>query len=111
MTVRDLIESIRREIRDTDLQPDRGAELLAKLSALLGNINDEIREADADYAAVLLGFLNTEQKANRAKIHAEMSPEYQRKRQARDAKEVVIEMIGSLKYLVRSRMEEMRLSR
>lgn len=112
MTVRDLIESMRREIRDTDdLQPDRAAELLTKLTALLGNINDEVRVADADYAAVLLNFLNSEQKANRARIHAELSPEYQRKRQARDAKEVVLEMIGSLKYLVRSRMEEMRLSR
>lgn len=111
MNVRDLIEAIRREIRDTDLQPDRAAELLTKLTALIGNVNDEIREADAEYAAVLLNFLNTEAKANRAKIRAEITPEYQRRRQARDAKEVVIEMVGSLKYLVRSKMEEMRLAR
>lgn len=110
-TVRDIIELIRREIRDTDLQPDRAAELLTKLTALIGNCNDEIREADAAYATVLLGFLKSEEKANRAKLHAEVSPEYQRKQQARHTKEVVIEMIGSLKYLVRSKMEEMRLSR
>lgn len=111
MNVRDLIEGIRRELRDTDLQPDRAAELLTKLSALIGNCNDEIRVAQADYANVLLTFLNTEQKANRAKIRAELSPEYGRMRQAKDIKEVCIEMIGSLKYLVRSKMEEMRLAR
>lgn len=110
-TVRDLIESFRREIRDTDLQPDRAAELLTKLTALVGNCNDEIRVADAEYAAVLLGFLNSEEKANRAKIRAEISPEYQRKRQARDTKELVVEMIGSLKYLLRAKEAEMRLSR
>ncbi len=39
---------MQREIRETaDLQPERAAELLNRLAALLGNINDEIREADA----------------------------------------------------------------
>lgn len=111
MTVRDLVETIRREVRDTDLQPDRAAELLTKLSALIGNISDEIRDADAEYAAVLLQHLDAEEKANRARIRAETSPAYQRKRQARDMKEVVLEMIGSLKYLVKVNSDAMRLAR
>ena len=61
--------------------------------------------------AVLLGYLDAEAKANRAKIRAETSPEYQRKREARDTKELVQELVRSLKYFLRSKEEEMRLSR
>lgn len=111
MTARDLIESIRREVRDTDVQPARAAELVTKLTALLGNVNDEIREADAEYAGVLLECLTADEAANRAKIRAETTPAYERKRHARDIKEVAIEMIRSLKCLVKSYSEEMRLSR
>ena len=99
------------EIRDTDLLPDRAAHLLTMLTALLGNVNDEIREADAAYAGVLLQCLEGEEAANRAKIRAEISPEYQRKREARDTKELVIELVRSLKYFLKAQAEEMRLSR
>ena len=48
MTVREMVKQIQREVRDAaDLQPDRAADLLTKLTALLGNISDEIRIADA----------------------------------------------------------------
>lgn len=102
---------MQREIRDTDLQPDRAAELLVKLTALMGNTNDEIRQADQDYAMVLLKHLDGEEAANRAKIRAEISPEYQRKREARDTKELVVELVRSLKYLLKANEEAMRLAR
>ena len=111
MTVRDFIKAYQREIRDTDLQPDRAAELLVKLTALMGNCNDQIREADADYATILLSFLEADEAANRAKIRAETTPAYQRKREARDTKELVVELCRSLKYLLKSKEEEMRLTR
>ena len=111
VTVREMIHDMQREVRDTDLQPDRASELLTRLSALLGNVNDEIREADMEYSGRLLMFLESEEKANRAKIRAETTPEYLRKRQARDIKELALEMIRSLKYYLRAKEEEMRLSR
>jgi len=111
MSVRELVRSIQVEIRDTDLQPNRAADLLMKLTALMGNCNLEIREADADYATVLLACLKSSEKANRARIEAEITPEYQRKREARDTKELVETMIGGLKYFMRSQEAEMRLSR
>ena len=110
MTVREMIHEIQVEVRDTDLLPDRAAELLNKLTALLGNINDEIREADHDYACLLLEHLETEAKANRAKIKAETSQFYMRKREARDVKELALEMIRSLKYYLRAKEEELRLA-
>lgn len=112
MTVRDLVRAAQREIRDTaDLQPDRAAELLNHLAALMGNCNDEIREADAAYAAVLLAHLESSEKANRARIKAETSPEYQRKREARDTKELIVELARSLKYFLRAKADELELAR
>lgn len=111
MTVRELVKDVQREIQRSELQPERAADLLMKLTSLLGNINEEIRVADGEYAATLLYTLETVEKANRAKIIAECTPEYQRKREARDTKEVAQELIRSLKYLLRSQAEEMRLTR
>ena len=112
VTVRDLVHSYQREIHEaSDLLPDRAAALLTKLTALIGNVNDEIRRADALYAAVLLAYLESEAKANRAKIRAETTVEYQRKREARDTKELAVELARSLKYFLRAKEEEVRLSR
>lgn len=112
MTVRELVKSYQREIQQTaDLQPDRAAELLMKLTALLGNVADEIRDADAEYSVTLLHFLDSEKKANRARIRAEISPEYRRKQEARDTKELVVELARSLKYFLKVKQDEMQMSR
>ena len=109
-TVRGMVAIAQTEIRDTpDLGPERARVLLAHLSALIGNCNDEIRMADAAYAVVLLTAMRSEDAANRAKVAAECSPEYARKREARDTKELVIELVRSMKYLLNSYSEEMRL--
>ncbi len=107
-TVRDMIHAIQVEVRDSDLQPDRAAELLNRLTALLGNCNAEIREADLEYSLRLLAFLETEDKANRARIRAETTPEYSRKREARDTKELCIELARSMKYYLRAKEEEFK---
>lgn len=111
MTVRDMVSEIQREVRDTDLQPSRACELLAKLTALIGNVNAEVREAEMAFAVVLLACLDVGEAANRARIRAETSEEYKRKREARDCKELVVEMIRSLKFVIKGLTEEMRLSR
>lgn len=111
MTVRDLVHAMQKEIRDTELQPSRAAELLTKLTALLGNCSDEIREADMAYNGVLLKHLEGEEAANRAKIRAQTTPEYARAREAKDTRELVIELVRSLKYFLKSAEEEMRLTR
>lgn len=111
MTVRELVRSYQREIAATDLQPDRAAELLTKLTALIGNVNDEIREADALYAQHLLQCLKSEEKASHAKILAETSREYSRRREARDTKEIVVEMARALKYFLSAKREELQLAR
>jgi hypothetical protein len=112
MTVREMVRSIQRELRDTeDLMPTRAAELLNQATALIGNINDELRVADLDYKRVLLACLQTSEAANRARIEAETSPEYVRRQEAQHTKELAIEMIRSLKVFLKAKQEEMRLSR
>lgn len=109
-TIRDIIYEYQSEIAKGNLLPVRAGEIVTQLSALVGNCNEAIREADYKYNLVLLRHLEGEEKANRAKIRAECSKEYLDKREARDAKELVIEMIRSLKYLLRSYEEEIRTS-
>jgi hypothetical protein len=112
LTVRDLVREYQREIqRADDLLPDRAADLLMRLTALLGNVNDEIRAADSEYAVTLLHCLDTETKANRAKIRAEISPEYRRRQEARDTKELAVELCRSLKFYLRAKSDELQLSR
>jgi hypothetical protein len=111
VTVREMIGAYQREVLAGDLTPERASEILLKLTALLGNCASEIREADMAYANRLLGELDAHEKANRARIVAETSPEYLRKREAHDAKDLVVELIRSLRQMLRTAGEEMRLSR
>lgn len=106
-----MIEEIQTEVRQGNLNPNRAAILMSKLSSLIGNCNEEIREADLEYNRRLLECLETHEKANRAKIVAETSDEYSRKRKAMNTKELTIEMIRSLKYLLKAFGEEQQVSK
>jgi hypothetical protein len=111
VSVRERIKAIQKELRDGALTPDMARESLVTLTALLGNVADEQRAADADYKKVLLAALQRGEAANRARIEAEVTPEYGRARAAKDTKDLVVEMIRSCKCYLRSLDEEMRLSR
>lgn len=94
-----------------DLPPARAREILVQLTSLYGNCLQEQREADHAYAVVLLRFLDASEAASRAKIRAETSLEYLRKREAHDTTELVLESIRSLKVMLKGIEEEMRLAR
>ncbi len=106
-----MIHEFQREVRDQDLAPHRAAELLTKLTALIGNCNAELTEADLIYKSTLLMCMSDGEPANRARIKAETSAEYRRMREAKDARELCIELVRSLKAFLRNSEEEMRLSR
>lgn len=111
MNTRELIKERQVEVRSQDLQPGRAAEILNELSSLIGTINDRIRECDVAYNQILLKTLQNSEKANHAKIQAETTPEYVWKREARDTKEVAIEMIRSLKYFLKAKEDEYKVSK
>lgn len=110
-TIRERITKIQRELRDGALTPDLTRESLVMLTALLGNVTDEQRAADHEYKLVLLGCLQTHDKANRARIAAEVTPQFQRAKEAKDTATLVQEMIRSCRAYLRSLDEEMRLAR
>jgi hypothetical protein len=110
-TVRELVHGYQREVLRGGLTPTRYGEIASELAALLGNIAEEIRDADMAYNAIYAEWLDREQKANRAKIRAELTEEYRRKREAHDCHMVTLEMIRSLRKLQDSVREEMRLTR
>jgi len=107
-TIRERVNNIQNEILAGNLIPARASEMLVELSAIFGNINDEIRVRDVEYNKVLLSCYEIEETANRAKIKAETSEEYNAKRVARDTKELTVELIRSLKYFLRASEEEYR---
>ena len=111
MTVRDRVKKIQAQLRDGALTPDMARESLVTLTALIGNVQDEQREADHDYKLVLMASMRAESKANRARIVAETTPQYDRARAAKDCATLVVEMIRSCRAYLRSLDEEMRLAR
>ena len=111
-TVRGLIRDIQREVLESaSLEPIRAAELETKLSALLGNVLEELRESELHYKRELLRCLKAHDTANRARIEADTSTEYARFREAKDAKDLTVELIRSLRQYLRNAAEEARLTR
>jgi len=111
LSVRDRIAAIQKDILSGAVAPEQARQWLMTLTALLGKVNDEQRIADHEYKLVLLGCLQGDEAANRAKIRAEVTPQFQRSQEAKDTAELVIEMIRSCKVFTRSLDEEMRLAR
>jgi hypothetical protein len=111
VSIRERVRAIQKQLRDGALTPDVARESLVQLTALLGNIHDEQREADHEYKLVLVGALSTEKRANRARIVAETSPQYARAREAKDTAVLVVEMIRSCRAYLRSLDEELKLAR
>ena len=110
-TIREIITENQNEILKGNLLPQRAAEIMTELSAVIGNLNDEITKRDMEYNKVLLEWYDKESTANRAKIRANITPEYEAMRMARNTKELAVELIRSLKYFLKSAEEERQTSR
>ena len=111
MTVRDMVAAFQVEMAAPGLLPMRAREILIQLTALYGNVLEDVREADHAYAIVLLKFLDSDEAASRAKIRAQTSLEYLRKVESENTLKSVLESMRSLKSALNSLDTEMRLSR
>lgn len=105
-TISETVLDIQNEVLNEDLLPDRAAELLTKLSALYGNILMEIQTRELDYNRVLLGFLDAEKVANRARIKAEISDEYQVFQKAKNIEKLATKMMSSLRTYIHNKQKE-----
>lgn len=111
MTVREFLRDAQADMRRAELVPSHASELLNKLTALIGSANTELRQREMAYKRELLQAYKTHDTANRAKIAAETSVEYEAYLEAKHVKEEIVEAIRSLKAYLRTQEEEMRLSR
>ncbi len=106
MTIREHIMGYQNEILKGNLLPQRAAEILTEIAALIGNINVQIMETEISYNLVLKRCFDSEKTANRAKIEAGTTQEFREMREARNTKELAIEMMRSLKYLLKAMEDE-----
>lgn len=94
-----------------DITPDRAVLLLQKLSALLGSVNEEWIVAEMKYNRLYEELTDTFEKVSEAKAKAKASPLYEEKLKAEGLIDSTRELMNSLKYTIRLRMEEGRESK
>jgi hypothetical protein len=107
--VKDMANGIHKRMLAGYATPHEAAEDLVQATALMANVQKEVREADHAYAVVLLRFLDADEAAARARIRAETSLEYLRKREARDMGTFLEETVRTLKTLVKLEESQMRM--
>lgn len=111
MTIRERIANYQSEILAGNLLPERASEIMTELSALIGNILEEITTREIIYNKKLLEYLENEKTAVKAKIKAETSFEYENMRTAQNTEKVATELIRSLKYLLKAKSDEYQAGR
>lgn len=107
-TVRDRIRVIERAMLVGGLAPSQVREYLSVATALLGSCNREVTEADLAFNAFLAGCRRNLKTAAAARMEAEDSPQYRRKREAEAEQANCEEMVRTLKALLKSLDSEMR---
>lgn len=105
-SVREMIGDYRTEVLNHDIDGTRASKIIAELSVLLANVNEQIRESLVIYNQKLANTLAVEKSAARAKILAEITPEYIDFKTKKDLKEEVVELIRGLKYYVNAKKDE-----
>jgi hypothetical protein len=111
MTVREQIFAVAHDLRDNQVPPSTVREHLMTLTGLLSNVMAECRSADMEFNSLLLECYRTEETANRAKLTADASPQYARKREAKDTHTLCVEMMRACKAILRSLDTEVQLAR
>jgi hypothetical protein len=108
-TIRDRVRVIERAMLQGGLQPAQVREFLSTATALLGWCNREVTDATLAFNTVLADARREAKTAAAARIVAESSLAYARKRVAEDEQANCEEIVRTLKVLVRSLDSEMKL--
>lgn len=111
LSVRERVKLIQRQLVDTQMAPAIVRAVLMQLTGLTGYCADECRAAEFAYNLIEDRCLQEEGKANRAKLRAKTSKEYQRLREAQDLARVVEQLVISCRRYLTSLDTEMRLAR
>jgi hypothetical protein len=109
-TIRQRLWVIEKAMLQGGLPPARVREFLTIATALLGSVNREVTEADLAFNAFLAGCRRNCKTAAQARMEAEDSPQYRRKREAEAEQANCEEMVRTLKALLKSLDSEMHLT-
>ena len=108
--IKEYIDEIRREAMG-DIDPARATLLLQKLSALLGSVNEEWIIAEMTYNRFYEAMTDKYEKVSEARAKAKASDEYEQKLRKEGVLDVTKELINSMKYVIKLKMDERRESR
>jgi hypothetical protein len=113
MNLRELINTKLTRIKDTkDLQVGEASEILVELSALMGNINEEIKNRSDEYNRKLLDIVEQpKMSVAKAQIIIKTTPEWSNLETAKGYKEAMLESCRSIKYFIKCRDSEFEVSR
>jgi len=108
MTIREIINDKLNRLKNTqDLQPAEASEILVELSALVGNVNEEIKNRSDAFNRKLLELVEQpKMSVAKAMIVIKTTPEWQELETAKGYKEAMFEAIRSLKYYLRAKQQE-----
>jgi hypothetical protein len=110
-TTRQIVTEIQVECRDTEVLPLRASEMLTTLTAIMGNINDELKDADLAYNVKYLELFRIHEAANRARLFANVTSEYAKQRDAKNLQEEAKQLVITLRQVLRTHSDEMRMAR
>ena len=115
------MKPIREQIREllnviwqnADMQPLEASEKLIKLSALLGNVGDNLVKLERSYAQKKISYMQDNPKwpMSKVEIFAQDTDEYQDLRETKELQKSVVEACRALKVFIRVREEEYQNSR
>src|SRR5687767_1417411 len=106
-TVRDRLRVIERAMLVGSLQPAQVRDFLSIATALLASCGREVVEADLSFNAFLAGCRRNVKTAAQARIEAEDSPQYRRKREVEAEQANCEQVVMTLKAMLRSLDSEM----
>jgi len=112
MSIRKMIDNYRKEIMDSEsLTIDRASQMLVELSALIGNINDEVLDLSQVYSQKQLDIVDKEgMSIAKSNVYMQTTQEWKDLERAKGYKEVTLELIRGLKYRCRALGEEYQVS-
>ncbi|MCK9370811.1 hypothetical protein M0R04_12955 [Candidatus Dojkabacteria bacterium] len=112
MTIRELINEYRNKLVDaSSLSPDVASRTLVELTALIGNLNEEILKRKIAFNDKKLAYMIEIKSVAKAQVMAETSPEYIAYEEVKMSLDLMKEMIRGLKYYLRSQEDEYKLSK
>lgn len=108
--VADVFEQLRRKCAN-DLQADEAARVLTTISSLYGTLIDIAIDAQMAYNRVYEEYSDKLEKITEARAKAKASPEYEHQLRWEAKVSVCKELINSLKYLLKVKLDEKNESR